>query len=257
MIAVLCEWWIWFLLAPVVAVWFCWAKFGDRYSPGPPPPRTNAADPAKTRAGAEQHRVRRRRRRRKNKTTNVATFLGTAAPPRIVLVATFTPAQLLGARGQPVCSSCGVVAAKRGCQQNLCKTCCLASTASACTVHLHADERGARQIRLAASVCDTILDLSYGKLSSLPALGCLGGCITSLNLSNNQLSSLPADIGALINLEELFLQYNNVSCFLWLHDTGNQSAATAHPHVHPCSAAENIARVCGPIAQTSRTGLQK
>ena len=60
-------------------------------------------------------------------------------------------------------------------------------------------------------IYDTILNISHTNISSLPAE--IGNLINlqELCLSYNQLSLLPAEIGNLINLKELLLNHNQLS----------------------------------------------
>jgi Leucine-rich repeat (LRR) protein len=55
------------------------------------------------------------------------------------------------------------------------------------------------------------VDISYCNLNICPAgIGSLGIYIVTLNLSNNRLTAVPSEIGSLLSLEELFLQYNHI-----------------------------------------------
>ena len=115
------------------------------------------------------------------------------------------------------CRSCNIVNAKRACSYGLCATCCHTKSNSICRAHGTGYLAAIRHSEAACTYRFTEFDLSYAHLKLCPSnVPLIGTQLVSLNLSNNRLESLPEDIGSLIGLQELFLQYN---CLVTLPDS--------------------------------------
>ncbi|XP_033104964.1 plant intracellular Ras-group-related LRR protein 5-like [Anneissia japonica] len=107
------------------------------------------------------------------------------------------------------CVSCGIVAAKRSCQYDLCATCCRKNQKSICNAHGTGLVAVQNLVECACCEKPIELDLSYLELKQCPnRIGYVGTQLATLNLSNNRLVLLPLEIGCLRGLKELFLQYN-------------------------------------------------
>ncbi|XP_013406141.1 leucine-rich repeat-containing protein 69 isoform X2 [Lingula anatina] len=109
-----------------------------------------------------------------------------------------------------ICISCGLNEAHWTCRLVLCETCCLSSKYTTCDLGL-ADIDARVKVSNHDVKKPKEIDLSYFQLTSCPSrIGYVGAQLSVLNLSNNCLSDLPKEIGFLLGLEELYIQYNGL-----------------------------------------------
>jgi hypothetical protein len=110
------------------------------------------------------------------------------------------------------CKCCHDFTAKKNCQYDYCARCCRAKYDSVCHAHRTGFSHASNIINEAVKYGKYFeVDISYCNLNICPAgIGSLGIYIVTLNLSNNRLTAVPSEIGSLLSLEELFLQYNHI-----------------------------------------------
>eukprot|EP00053_Salpingoeca_punica_P020836 m.212390 g.212390 ORF g.212390 m.212390 type:complete len:555 (-) comp20243_c0_seq1:309-1973(-) len=164
-----------------------------------------ASPPAEPAEGSLRRRSSQQQQRRSGALLNVNSepVVQVEETDRFIIYRTTTLPVIAG----KACSRCGVVAAKRNCSYQLCKTCCRRRSDNTCPAHTTIKET----ITRAVAREEILFDLSYSRLTRCsPEIGSLRATLVSLNLSNNQLESLPDEIGLLTLLQELFLQYNHL-----------------------------------------------